>query len=491
MTTSTRTIEVDWQDGRGLAAAASVGGMTSAAASWVRFVIQMSSMVVIARTIGPDQYGSAATLLVAVTGAEVIRSGGVTWLIAHDTELSAAAASTLHSISRLAGAMIGALWCLVAALPLASALPGGGAGALAMAVVFLTAGSGAVPTAVLGRNLRFGAIGAAEVAAAVVSCTGAVALAAAGGGALALLLQATSYALTLRLAVALLCPWRPGPRLPLRALRRELAFAGNASLTQTLEWIARSLDRVFVALVFGQASAGFYVQASQLVLLPLEQVSGPMRRVAVPVLARLRSDPDRFRHTFTAILRLACGALWPVFAVLGVVSTPLIDLVFGHAWIGTVPVFLAMLPAAFALVVATVTVFLALADGAAGRQARWELWISRPLTVVAFLAFSTAGFQAMVLAVSAATVLVTVPGFLVIARSTPVRARDLCSAVWFPAVLALACAVTAAAARHVLPIGSRQLVLVVGAAAIVWCAGMTAMPTTRHLARRAIRRRLR
>lgn len=488
MTRAARTTEVDWHDDREIATAATSSGLRSALTSWVRFAVQAIAMVAVARLIGPDQYGAAAALLVAVTGAEVLRSGGVTWLIAHDGRLTPAAASTLHVLSRTIGTACAAAWCLVGLLPLSGALPGGRWGAFAMAVVFFAAGSGAVPTAVLGRNLRFGAIGTAEVIAAVLSTTVAVTVAANGGGLVSLLLQAAVYAVALRLGIAVACPWRPGARVPLGSLRTELAFAGNASLMQALEWLARSLDRVFVAVVFGEAAAGFYVQAGQLVLLPLEQVSGPLRRVAVPVLAKLAGDTAALRRTFTTLMTVSCTALWPVFATIGVLSTPLVGLLFGPDWLDTAQVFLGMLPGAIAIVVTSTTIFLALALGAARRQTRWELWCSRPLTVLAFLVAAPHGFDAMVLTVSAVTVLVAVPGFLVVTHATPVRLRDLGRAVWFPTVLASACAGGAAVVQHVLPTGLPALALAAASAVVIWSAGALAHPTTRRLAVRAGRR---
>ncbi len=487
MITRNRTEDLDWPDARRLGTVAS-SGLRAVATSWARFVVQFATMVTIARLIDPGAYGAATTLLVAVTGAEVIRCGGVTWLIAHETRLTPGAASALHRLSQLAGAAVAAVWCLVAALPVADSLPGGRWGPVAMAVVFLAAGSGAVPTAVLGRNLRTGAIGIAELVAAVLSAAAAIALAAAGGGGTSLLLQAVVYAVVLRAGIAVVSPWRPGRRVAVRDLREELAFVGNACLTQLLEWASRSLDRVFVAVVFGHAAAGLYVQASQLVILPLEQVTGPLRRSAVPVLGRLREDPESFRHTLRGVLTVACAVLWPAFAVLGVLGPAVISLVFGPDWLGTVPVFRAMLPAAFALVVVTVTVVLAHASGAAAHQTRWELRVSRPLTVLAFLGAAPLGFRTMVLAVSLVTVVSAVPGFVVVARRTPARAGDLVRAVWAPALLAVACGSAATLTRHAVAHPGTAFVVATGASLVVWGTGLLAVPTTRRLAARALRR---
>ncbi|TDN44026.1 O-antigen/teichoic acid export membrane protein [Curtobacterium flaccumfaciens] len=485
----TRTTAPDWADSRELGSAATRGVVASALTTWGRFSIQLVTMILVARMIGPSEFGAAATALVAVTAAELVRSGGITWLVSRAPALSAGAASTLHRLSIAVGALVALALLVAGALTPAAVLPAGVWTFPLLAVVFLAAGVGAVPTALLARNLRFRPIGTAEVAAAVVSCTVAISAAAAGLGGGAPLLQAASYAVVLCGIVVARTPWRPGVAAPLRTLRAELAFAGNATVSQGLEWLVRSFDRLVVAALFGTAAAGVYVQASQLVVLPVEQVNGPLRRVAVPALARLVEDPARYRTAFRAVLLLACSVLWPALAVLAVLAEPAVVSLFGTAWAESVPLFRAMVPLGMATVVTSVTTFVALSHGLAGRQTLWDCFVSRPLTVVAFFVGSAWGVTGVAVGASVVTVLLTVPGFLVIAARAGLAVRDLLSALVEPAVVAAVCTAVAlllTTATDLPQLGT--LTVAGGSAIVVWAVLLLALPRTRTLVARARRR---
>ena len=477
-----RTPAADWTDTRSLGSAATRGALVTAMTSWSRFLLQLVTLVVVARIIGPSEYGAAATALVAVTGAELVRSGGVTWLIARAPGLSGASASTLHWISVGAGCAIAL--ALLTATPFVAAdlLPAGALTFPALAFVFVLAGVGAVPTALLGRNLRLLPIGLGEVTAAAVSCAAAVTAALLGAGSASLILQAVVYAAVLCGIVLVVTPWRPSRPAPLRAVRGELAFAGSATLSQGLEWVSRSVDRVVVTALFGTAASGLYVQAAQLSTLPVEQVNGPLRRAAVPALGRLVDDPARFRPAYRSVLTLSCAVLWPVFAVLIVLAEPVVVTLFGSEWLATAPIFRAMAPLAMATVVTGVTTFVALAHGLANRQTLWECAVLRPVTIAGFAVGAIWGVTGVAAGYSVSTALLVVPGFLFIAKRADLGLRDLLAPLTAPATVAVACAAAAAVVQAVASTSPLLTVVVAGgASAVVWLAGLAAFPSTRHL----------
>jgi PST family polysaccharide transporter len=487
-----RTTAADWGTSTVLGSAAARGALVSASTTWLRFALQLATMVVVARIVGPAQYGAAATALVAVTAAELVRSGGITWLIGRLPDLSAASTAALHWLSVGIGAAVGAVLLVVGAIVPPAQLPAGPFTFPLLALVFVAAGIGAVPTALLGRNLAFRPIGAGEVGAAVVSCVVSVTAAAIGAGSGALLLQAGTYALVLVVVIVSVTPWRPGRPAPLRSLRAELGFAANATVSQGLEWVVRSFDRLIVAALFGTAAAGFYVQAAQLVTLPTEQVNGPLRRVAVPALGRLVGTPA-FGRAFRTVLALSCAVLWPLLAVIAVLARPLVSTVFGTEWLPTVPVFTAMVPMGLASVVIGVTTFVSLAAGLAGRQTIWECAVSRPLTLVGFFVGSLWGVTGVALGASAATVALVVPGFLVIGSRAALTLRDLVVPLVEPAIGTVVCAMSAIAVTAFVE-GPPILLLFLGGgvAVIVWIAVFLALPGTRRVGRQvlgAVRRR--
>lgn len=483
-----RTTAADWGDDSSLGSAAARGALTSAVTTWMRFAMQLVTMVLVARIIGPSQYGAAATALVAVTAAEMVRSGGVTWLVSRLPDLTPTTTATLHRLSIVVGSAVAGAFAVATIVVPATVLPAGIWTFPMLAVVFVAAGLGAVPTALLARNLRFRPIGGAEVLAALCSCSAGVLSALHGLGAAALLLQAVVYATVLCVAVLLVTPWRPGRSAPLRTVRSELGFAGSATVSQGLEWAVRSFDRLVVAALFGTAAAGFYVQAAQLVTLPTEQVNGPLRRVAVPALGRLVDDPERFRATHRTVLQLSCIVLWPVLAVLAVLATPIVTTLFGTGWEATAPVFRAMVPMGMATVVTGVTTFAALAHGLATRQTVWECAVARPATVLGFVIGSAWGTVGVAAGVSVATVAMVLPGFLVVVTRAGLSVRDLLVPLVEPALTAVVCSLAAWLVAAQLDVGALQTSSAAGGtAAVLWLLAVFALPRTRRSTMRLAR----
>jgi len=476
-----RSVQADWGREGPLGGTAARGGVVTALGTWSRFLLQLATMVVVARLVGPAEYGTASVLLVLVLFAELVRAGGVLAAVVRATPLGPGVVSTLHVLSIAAGAACAA--AVLAVPPLTRAAPLLPALDIppVLAVVFVAAGLGAVPTALLSRNLRFLTIALAEVASTVVAATTAVLLALHGAGAGALVAQAVVYAVSLCVLILASCPWRPTRPAPLADVRGEAAFALDVTTVQFVEWAIRTADRVVVAALFGPTAVGLWAQASQLLVLPLEQVNGPLRRVAVPVLAKVVDDDDRYAAGFRALLGLTCTVLWPAFAVLGVLADVVVVLLFGEAWQGSSAVFRGLLGVAVAQTVAYVVAWVFVSTGA-GRRQRLFTVATLPLLAIAYAVGSSWGVVGVAAASSVAAVVTVVPAFLLAARDTPLSVRDLGRPLPAPALVAATCAVVAMAVRDALGDAPAVLLVTVGGAVSLaaWATVVALLPPCRR-----------
>lgn len=431
----TRTTETDWRRSASLASAAARGGLVTAAGTATRFVVQLLTTVLIARILGPAEYGFAVVVVLVTGVAELLRVGGTGAVVNRVPVLTGATATTLHLLSTAVGVLLAAAVALSAG-PMAAALgfPESVGALRLLAVVFATAGTSAVPTALLARNLRFAPVALLEVAAMAVGVTVALVLALHGAGSAALVAQAVVFAVLLAVGTVVACPWRPTRPASLRVMRADLVFAGDVSFVQLLNFAARNLDKVVVGAVFGPAAAGLYAQAGQLLTIPLEQVNGPLQRVAVPVLARVAGDRTRFVRYHRAVTALTGYVLWPTFAVLAVLADVVVDLLFGPAWSGSVPIFRVLVIAGFAQTLGYVTVWVFVATGQGRLQSIWAL-VSRPVVLASFFAGLPWGVTGMAAAFSICSLVLVVPGFLVAGRAPGLRLRDLVVPVLRPAVV--------------------------------------------------------
>ena len=96
---------------------------------------------------------------------------------------------------------------------------------------------------------------------------------------------------------------------------------------------------------------GIYRQAFQLVILPIQQLNGPIVNVAQPSLSRLQSDPERYRRYYQKILFLISVTTIPLGIFLSIYAREIVLILLGVKWIDSAPflrifaIFLAITPA--------------------------------------------------------------------------------------------------------------------------------------------------
>lgn len=477
---------IDWRQDSDLSRRATRGGIVTAGGTWIRFVLQLGTVVVVARILGPTEYAAAAVVLLIATLAELLRTQGIATAVVQSSLLTPPIASLLHWISLGLGIVAGLVTMLLS--PTFAVFVGQQdvlAGGL-LGVVFVAAGLGGVPAALLNRNLDLRVLAVAEITAMVVGCAVAISLALTGAGAMALIWQAAVYAVALALITTLACPWRPGRPSAWREAAEMLRFAGAVASVQALNGVTRNVDRVIVGGAFGPAAAGLYAQAAQLLTLPLEQINGPLQRIALPLLSRVRNQRARFARAFRLIVSIVGYVLWPVFAALGVLAGSVVEVLFGSAWAGSAPLFQILVLAGVAQALGYVNVWLFVASGNVGRQLVWAL-ISRPIVLGSFFLGLPWGVHGVAWAFSICSAVLVIPGFLIARPGTGLRLGDVFAPLIWPAVLALATGAAAFGCTLLIPeVGWTQLLLAGSAAVIVFLGGFALIPSARRLTRQLI-----
>lgn len=315
------------------------GAVVTLAAQGIKVLVQVASVVVLARLLAPNDYGLVAMVLAVIGVGEIFRDFGLSSAAVQAPTLSTAQRNTLFWINGLIGIGLALLVILLA--PLLAGFYGEPqleSIARALAPVFVANGFATQYRASLVRDLRFRALAVADIASAVLGLGVAIAAAVAGLGFGALVLQQLAQALCLLVVVAIAARWLPG--LPRRAtpVRHFLGFGGNLVGSQLVGYLANNLDSVVIGLRFGAGPLGIYSRAFQLLMNPLNQVRSPLTSVALPVLSRLTDDAPRFER-YVGLGQRALG--YSIVAALGLVAAaadPLTAVLLGPQWLSAVPV---------------------------------------------------------------------------------------------------------------------------------------------------------
>ncbi|ROP64195.1 oligosaccharide flippase family protein [Curtobacterium sp. PhB115] len=448
----------------------------------VRATVQIASNVVVARILGPDAYGAAAVVLALAIVLELLRNSGFAAVVLRSGDQPPEVLVTLHRMSALVGCGLGVVVAGAGGVVLwaAPAAPYGVL-LLVIAIAFPLAGSVSVPIASMVRRHTMGRVVVVESIAVVVGAGTAVGLALAGVGSVAMIVQVVLLWTGVAIGVVLLRAVPRGVAAPRSAVRSMVGLARDVSVVQLVSLVARAGDRVLAAAVCGPAASGLYVQAMQLMSLPLEQIGAAVQRVAVPALAA--ADTETLRARYRQLIGVVSLLAWPVLAVLGALAEPVVRLLFGPEWTGSAAVLPFLVVAGAAQSLGFVAVWYFVASGRSGRQVRWAL-VSQPVIVVAVVIGTTWGISGMAAGYAVACVVLVVPSFLVSTRGTGLRLRDVVVPA-LPAASASVVAVLVAAtvsAWWSQPDGPVSAVVVPGLAAAL-CGGVVALAFTHVRAR--------
>ena len=325
---------------------ASLGRTASAALGWSLANTVVSRFgtlaigIVLARVLGPEQFGTFAVAMVALLAVLSVNEVGVSLAIVRWKGEPSAIAPTVSSIS-LASSAVFTLAAAVSAGPFAEAMGAPQAAGLIrlLALCVLINGLVATPAALMQRLFRQRQRMFVDQVNTWLGAVVSLALALVGSGALSL---AIGRLVGTVVAAALFLRWSPEPyrlgwdrSLVGRLLQFGLPLAGASMIT----FLVGFVDQIAVGSMLGPVILGFYVLATNLANWPVSIFSQPLRSVAPAYFSRLQGDNETMSKGLQQVTRLIMMISLPVCAVAAVAADDLVEMVYGHAWAQAVPAF--------------------------------------------------------------------------------------------------------------------------------------------------------
>lgn len=341
----------------------------------LRMLVQIASVVILARLLTPEDYGLFGMVLVVAGLTEVFRDFGLSQAAIQAPRLSRAERDNLFWLNSAIGF---ALTLSVLALSWPTAWIFGRAELVPLicgvSVVFLINGISTQLRASLSRSLRFLALMVCDVVAAVLGLGVAVLMAWQGFGAWALIGQLITTAVVLLVLTAALAGWVPGRPQRGVPMGHFVRYGGNLVATQVIGYLGNNADSFIIGVRMGAAPLGIYNRAFQLLMVPVGQVRAPITNVAIPVLSRLQEENDRF-WDYARRGQLALGYLPAVG--LGLVigaATPITAVFLGPTWMEAAPLLRLLAVAAVVQTLTMVGYWVFLARGITNALFRYNLF---------------------------------------------------------------------------------------------------------------------
>lgn len=416
------------------AATAAHGARWTIIAMIARQFGRLGFALVLARLLGPVDFGvaSAATIYVSLT-AVLLETGLATGIVQKAKLRRQDEGAAFWTVTAL-GTLVGLLTVAFAG-PIADFLdiPQLRPVLMVLAIGPVLKGLTIVSAARLQRDLRFRALSLGEVIATLLGGGIGIAAAELGMHYWALVVQQVCTD-ALVLLIWLGAAGLPAFVLDRSALRYVRRFGVPLLGSQALGYVGRNADNVVVSHFLGAAALSYYMVPYRIMLVPVSLLGNVANRVAFPIFARIQDDPLRIRRLFLRVTQVIAVPVVPGMLAVAVLAPDVVTTVFGPEWGPAVPVVIALATTGIleSLTTPGGSVFMGL--GRADLALRWS-WIPLLVCVPAFFAGLPWGVTGVAAAYSIATLLLTPFQVAAIGRVAAFSLSDWLRAIW-PAVAA-------------------------------------------------------
>lgn len=394
--------------------------------------------IVLARLLGPTEFGEFAVASVALLAILSINDVGVSLAIIRWPGDPAGIAPTVNTLSVISSVVL-ALTGIALAPTFAGAMGDSGAAFVVQVLLIsvITDGLAATPAALLQREFRGGrrtAIDQVNIwTGAILSVVGALL----GFGAMSLAIgRLTGSVISAVMFIASSpLPYRFGfDRSEARQLLRfGLPLAGSSLLVFAIGYS----DQLVAGSVLGTTALGFYVLAFNISSWPISILSQPVRTVAPATFARLQHDQPKMMVTLRTMLGSLARLTVPACVSIAGAAVPIVLLLYGTAWseAATVLPWLA-LNAIFRIMFELFYDFMVVLRRSMFIMIVQAVWLAVliPALIVGARHFGLPGLAAAQVIVAVAVVL---PMYLAGNRRVGLRVTDVLARTWLPIVAGL------------------------------------------------------
>ncbi|HVF70734.1 MAG TPA: lipopolysaccharide biosynthesis protein [Chthoniobacterales bacterium] len=435
------------------------GGAITMVSQGAAIILQLTSTMVLARLLGPAEYGVIAMVAAVTAFAGLFRDLGLSASTIQRAQINNQQLSTLYWVNVTIGALLTGV--TAASAPLVAWFYGRPElvpVTIALAFTFVLGSFGTQQSALLNRNMQFGRLAIATLSGAFLSVLVSIILAFQGQSYWSLVWGNLAGAALTSILLNVLSGWRPGAAVRGSGLRSMLAFGANITAFDLVNYFQRNLDNILIGRFAGANALGLYSRAYALLMFPVQNIRGPINAVAFPALSRLQDRPAEFRAYYLSTTRLIAFLSMPLTAFLFVTSDAIIRIGLGPEWLRASSIFSYLAIAAFIQPASGLGGSLLLARGDSRRYFQCGLFNAAVLSL-SFVVGLPWGPEGVALAYAVGNYVVLYPWLRWAFQGSPVTFGSFAAVCAWPATVSVIAAAVVFASRFFIRPGTAWLEL--------------------------------
>jgi O-antigen/teichoic acid export membrane protein len=395
----------------------------------VNFVLRVGSVMILARLLDPADFGLVGMVTVITGVFSLFKDAGLSTVTIQRATMSDEQLSTLFWLNLVVGAFLAGLGVVLA--PVLSTFyhePRLFWVTMVLALGFLLNGAGVQHSALLQRQMRFGAMATVETIALMASIAVGIGMALTGARYWALVVMTVTLPGVATAGFWIAARWLPG--LPTRGtgLRSMTKFGGTVTLNSLVVYAGYNMDKLLLGRLWGAAVLGIYGRAYQLINIPTDNLNSAVGNVAVSALSRLQDDRDRFKSYFLKGYTLTLVLTVPVTIFCAMFADDLIFVLLGSKWKDAAPIFRFLAPTILSFALINPLYWLLVSTGHVGRSLKMAFVIA-PLVTLGYVAGLPWGSTGVAIGYSAVMALLAVPLIVWATHGLVVSARDIFNSI--------------------------------------------------------------
>ncbi len=299
------------------------------------FVISL----VLARLLGPEDYGTLSLMLVFISVANVIIQSGFQTSLIQKRDINDEDLSSVFWIGLLLSALIYGLLFVTAPATAVFFEDAAISSMLRVLALILFFGSViSVETAIVARELNFKAQCAATMIADTISGAVGIAFAFRGAGAWALVYQQLCKYLFLMLLLSAFVGWRPKLLFSKKRIGGLFSYGWKVLVSGLIDTLYNNVYTPVISKLYDPVTVGYYNRADQFPKIIANAVGQTMQSVMLPIFSKQQDEREGLRATLKNTIKLSCYLIFPMMTGLCAVAKPMISLLLGEAWIPSAPI---------------------------------------------------------------------------------------------------------------------------------------------------------
>jgi O-antigen/teichoic acid export membrane protein len=309
--------------------------------SLVTNIIGLVQLMILTRYLLPSDFGLIAIAMVAIGFSELFIDIGISNAIIFKQDITANQLSTLYWLNVITGFIFFILLIIIAPfLSLFYKEPQLTPVLILVAITFIIKPWGQQYLILLQKNLQFESISKSEVISRVLSLPIVLILAISGMRVYSLVIGAISYSLFSTIAYIYVGRYLRKPFLYLNIIEvKDLINFGLYQMGEKfLNYFAAQFDAILIGKLLGIEVLGVYNIAKNIAMKPFSLFNPIATKIAFPLMSKVNKNIIVIRSYYLRIVEYLAYLNIPVYFLIFVLASPLVNILFGRGWDPATPI---------------------------------------------------------------------------------------------------------------------------------------------------------